>query len=322
MDAGKAIAVLAKQQGKHSIVEYCFCPEFDEKKMNMNMASLAPKAVPRGAYKIIAVPTTSGTASETNGASVVTDSSKLPHRKLIFASDAAKAAQLVLDAELCTGVPSYPTATCGMDVLTHAVEAFTSASQNPYSDAIAFGAIKLVAENLRKVLKDPQNIELRQNMHVASHMAGVAFGMANLGIVHAMGHPLSAVYNQAHGQTLATMLPVLMRFNMPARAEKYAEVAKAFGVHDKSKSIEDNAEAARQAVIQLSKDVGTARSIESYAGGSFESDLSNLTKQAMTDLCMLSTARMPKYKEVESLYREAFSNSTIYSSTPGVSAKL
>merc|ERR1712113_601288 len=162
-------------------------------------------------------------------------------------------------------------------------------------DAIAFGAIKLVAENLRAVLKNPKDVELRQNMHVASHMAGVAFGISSLGIVHAMGHPLSAVYNQAHGQTLATMLPVLIRFNMPARADKYAEVAKAFGVHDPSKSMEDNAEAARQAIIRLSQDVGTARSIESYANGNFEKDLANLTNRAMTDLCMLTTARVPTY---------------------------
>merc|ERR1740138_1061628 len=101
-----------------------------------------------------------------------------------------------------------------------------------------------------------------------------------------------------------------MRFNMPVRADKYAEVAKIFGVHDKSKSIEENAEAARQAIIQLSKDVGTARSIESYANGTFEKDLSKLTKQAMTDVCMLTTARMPKFREVEALYREAFSDST------------
>merc|ERR1712232_188306 len=137
-----------------------------------------------------------------------------------------------------------------------------------------------------------------------------------------MGHPLSAVYNQAHGQTLSTMLPVLMKFNMPARADKYAEVAKAFGVHDPSKSTEQNAEAARQAIIQLSKDVGTARSIESYANGNFERDLPHLAKQALTDICMLTTARVPKYEEVEDLYREAFCNDAFYTSTSGVSAKL
>merc|ERR1712113_749620 len=187
-------------------------------------------------------------------------------------------------------------------------------------DAIAFGAIKLVAENLRAVLKNPKDIELRQNMHVASHMAGVAFGILSLGIVHAMGHPLSAVYNQAHGQTLATMLAVLMKFNMPARADKNAEVAKAFGVHSASKSVEENAEAARQAIIQLSKDVGTARSIESYSNGSFEKDLPSLTRQALVDVCVLATPRAPKYAEVEALFREAFRDASYYTSAPA--AKL
>merc|ERR1711871_1327572 len=196
-----------------------------------------------------------------------------------------------------------------MDVLTHALEAFTSKAQNPYSDAIAIGAIKLVAENLRQVLKDPQNIELRQNMHVASHMAGIAFRIAPLGIVHAMGHPLSAKYNQAHGQTLATLLPVLMCFNMSAREDKYALVAQAFGVYDAKRSVSENAQAAVEAITALSNEVGTGRSIESYANGTFDADLDELSKQAMSDLSMLSTAKQPKFEDVRSLYREAFQNS-------------
>merc|ERR1711971_1388916 len=91
MDAGKAIAVLAKQEGNHSIAEYCFGPELDEKTMRMNRATLSPKAVPKGGFKIIAVPTTSGTASETNGGAVVTDASTFVHRKIIFVSDSAMA---------------------------------------------------------------------------------------------------------------------------------------------------------------------------------------------------------------------------------------
>jgi alcohol dehydrogenase class IV len=194
------------------------------------------------------------------------------------------------------------------------MEAFTSSGQNVYADAVALGAIKLVAQNLRPVLKDPTNLKLRENMHIASHMAGVAFNISPLGIVHAMGHPLSAVYNQAHGQTLSTLLPVLMRFNMSVRADKYAQVAEAFGVHDASKTDEQNAEAAIAAVAQLSNDVGTGRSIESYSGGNFEKDLPTLVRQALVDISMMSTARQPTFAEVESLYREAFSNKAVYTS--------
>jgi alcohol dehydrogenase class IV len=312
MDAGKAIATLAKQTETTEILDFCFAPSFDEAAMAMDRASLLPKKFAMSSHKIIAIPTTSGTASETNGASVVTDAYGPMHKKVIFVSDAAKASTIILDAELTVGVPAYPTATCGMDVLTHALEAYTSRDQNVYADAIALGAIKLVAQNLRGVLADPSNVELRQNMHIASHMAGVAFSISPLGIVHAMGHPLSAVYNQAHGQTLSTLLPVLMRFNMPERADKYAEVAKAFGVYEQGKSDEVNGENAVKAVIALSKSVGTARSIESYSAGNFKKDLPELCRQALCDVSLLTTARMPTYAQVEELYTAAFNDTSLY----------
>ena len=127
-------------------------------------------------------------------------------------------------------------------------------------------------------------------------MAGIAFGIAGLGICHAMGHPLSALLNKAHGQTLSTMLPHMcartfvlwhqplpfrgvcqtfshtigccrsMEFNLPVRADKYALVAQAFGVHDASASDEDNARSAIAACAELSKTVGTAMSIEQLGG--------------------------------------------------------
>lgn len=146
--------------------------------------------------------------------------------------------------------------------------------------------------------------------------------MSPLGIVHAMGHPLSAVYNQAHGQTLSTLLPILMRFNMPERAAKYAEVAKAFGVYVDGKSDEENGENAVQAVSLLSKQVGTARSIESYANGKFEADLPELCRQAITDLSMLSTARQPTYEQVEELYRAAFRDTSLYADQGSTAADV
>ncbi len=156
MDAGKAIALLAGQSPGDSILDYAICPELAAGTDNMvDRRTLAPKKVAssRNVPVIVAIPTTSGTASETNGAAVVTDTSSGPsHRKLIVASEAAKASMILLDAALCVGVPRYSTATCGMDVLTHALEAFTSNMKNPYSAAIAKGAIQIVAEHLRNVV--------------------------------------------------------------------------------------------------------------------------------------------------------------------------
>src|SRR5690606_36939803 len=106
------------------------------------------------------------------------------------------------------------TATCGMDVLTHAIEAYTSSRHNPYSDGIALRAIAMVGEQLPAACNDGSNLEARAQMLVASHLAGLAFSSAGLGICHAMGHPLSARFGAAHGQTLATLLPHVMRFNL------------------------------------------------------------------------------------------------------------
>eukprot|EP00750_Incisomonas_marina_P018993 INCI3189.2.p1 GENE.INCI3189.2~~INCI3189.2.p1 ORF type:complete len:364 (-),score=51.23 INCI3189.2:1003-2001(-) len=217
MDAGKAIAMLAGQGPDASILDFCICPMLADDQESVDRTSLVPKKFPKthGVPAIVAIPTTSGTASETNGAAVITDTTNASkHRKLIVISEACKAKLILLDAALTVGVPRYATATCGMDVLTHSLEAFTSAMSNPYGDAVARGAIELVAENLRTVVENPSDLDAREKMHLASHMAGVAFNISGLGICHAMGHPLSALFHQAHGQTLATMLPHIMRFNV------------------------------------------------------------------------------------------------------------
>lgn len=316
MDAGKAMACLSAELAGSQLVDFCMCPELQDGTERMNMATLQPKKMPTGKVPpIIAVPTTSGTASETNGAAVITHQ----HRKLIFGNPMAAAKLVILDPELTVPVPRYPTATCGMDVLTHAIEAFTANKSNPYSDSIALGAIKIVAEYLPLVLAEPANVEYRGQMQLASHMAGIAFGITGLGLVHSMGHPLSAIFHQAHGQTLATMLPHVMGYNLDNCKDKYAQVAMAFGVHHPLKSAEENARRAIDAVARLSIEVGTARSIRSF--GAKEEDLATLVKQTLTDVCMLSTPVYPSAKEIENMYRAAWDDDRLYPSS-GPASKL
>eukprot|EP00040_Diaphanoeca_grandis_P043675 m.9937 g.9937 ORF g.9937 m.9937 type:complete len:434 (-) comp8022_c0_seq1:750-2051(-) len=323
MDAGKAIAVLGGEDDDANVADYCSQPKLQAKSTTIDFTSLIPAEMATGdACKIIAVPTTSGTASETNGHAVVTLNSG---RKVIFSSPKAKAAIIVLDAELCVGVPAYSTATCGMDVLTHALEAYTAKKQNAYADAIAIGAIKLVAENLLAVSKNRSDVKLRGNMHLASHMAGVAFNLSGLGIVHAMGHPLSAMYHQAHGQTLSTLLPYLMEFNLEKCASKYAEVAKAFGVHQAHLSDTENAKLAIKAIAQLSHQVGTDRPISVMHKGTYTDfvakDVPELITQALSDLSIVSTVRKPSAEDMAAIYKEAY-HGTRYLTTPTPSSKL
>lgn len=319
MDAGKAMACLAAEPAGSKMVDFCMCPELRAGTEQMDMASFMPKKLPAGKVApIIAVPTTSGTASETNGSAVITHNEAGASRKLIFTNPLGAAKLVVLDPELTVPVPRYPTATCGMDVLTHAIEAFTARTSNPYSDSIALGAIKLVAEYLPRTLAEPTNVEYRSQMQFASHMAGIAFGISGLGLVHSMGHPLSAFYHQAHGQTLATMLPHVMEYNLGACKAKYAQVAAAFGVHHPLKSEEENARRAIEAVARLSIDVGTARSIRSF--GAKEADIAPLVKQVLTDVCMTTTPVYPSAKDVEALFRKAWEDERLYPSAPA--AKL
>lgn len=315
MDAGKAIAVLAGEPEDTDVVQFCSQPRLREGSADrVDIASYFPPqfSAPGAAHPIIAIPTTSGTASETNGAAVLTaEAEGGATRKLIFNDAQAKAAIIVLDPELTLGVPAYPTACTGMDVLTHAVEAFTSRAANPMSDALALGAVRLVAGNLEALVTggDLRHLERRAAMHTASHMAGCAFNIAQLGLCHAMGHPLSTYYGQPHGQTLATLLPEVMRFNAehPKTAAKYATIAELFGVLRPGASDAENARRAADAVAALAAAVGTGRCIaELDTRGSFEADLPGLVQQALTDPSMLMTPRRPRAEDVERIYRLAW----------------
>lgn len=325
MDCAKAVSVIASNRGGPGVDVAAFCrnPVLDPATGQIDPASAVPSRLPkRDGLPIICVPTTSGTASECNGGAVITDSDAATPRKLVFSHGSAAAKLTLLDPVLTLKLPAYPTATCGMDALTHALEAFTSRRQNPFSDAVAYGVIRTVAEWLPRLVDDLADLEARSQIQLASHMAGQAFGVAGLGICHAVGHPLSAMLHQAHGQTLATMLPHIMQFNLPARADKYARVAECFGVREPGLSDEENARRAIKAVAELSIRVGTAKSITDLGGGA--DIIPELAQQAMSDTSMMATPLQPTMHEVKELYRLALTNPVLYPAAPKtlVAAKL
>ena len=277
MDCGKSIALLASNPGT---VE------------EMQGAQPTPAAAP-----VIAVPTTAGTGSETNSACVITNTRL--GRKTYVVHPSITPAFSVLDPDLTVGLPTYPTATCGFDVLTHAVEAFVSVGANAYSDAIALEAIRKVAGNLRKVVTDGQDIEARSQMLLGSAMAAQAFNVTGLGSAHGTGHAISARLNAAHGQTLATMLPHVMEYNMSVREEKYAEVARIL-----APSGPETGAGAIDAVIQLRSDISIDRSI-SDLGGSGDL-LSVLIEDALADPVNVTNPRQVDQAGFETMYEAAW----------------
>lgn len=293
MDCGKYVA-LAAPSGIDDL-SLAFTPELGDDD-RIDMSTLAPaKNVSGPTVTTIAVPTTSGTASETNGGGLITRESD--HRKLGFSGATALPEVIILDPSLVTGLPPQATAACGMDVLAHAIEAYTSVKANPHADVQALEAIRLTGAWLPAAVEDGMNMEARSAMHLASHLAGRAFSSGPLlGLVHATGHPISATFGIAHGQTLATMLPPVMAFNSDVVADRYASVGAALGT-------EADPDAAIAAVQKLSAAVGTDKSLTDL--GATESDIDDLTTDALRDFIILTTPRMPSRSEVSDLYQQA-----------------
>lgn len=277
MDCGKSIALLASNPGK---VE------------EMQGSEPTPAVAP-----VIAVPTTAGTGSETNNACVITNTRL--GRKTYVVHPSITPVFSVLDPDLTVGLPTYPTATCGFDVLTHAIEAFVSIGANAYSDTIALEAISKVAGNLRKVVADGKDIEARSQMLLGSAMAAQAFNVTGLGSAHGTGHAISARLDAAHGQTLATMLPHVMEYNMTVREEKYAEVAKILAPKGAA-----TGSGAIDAVLELRSDIGIDRSITDLGG---EGNLLNiLLEDAMADPVNRTNPRTVDQAGFEAMYNAAW----------------
>jgi alcohol dehydrogenase class IV len=297
MDCGKYIA-LAAPNGVDNL-HLAFAPNLDAND-RIDFGTLAPRAqASKPGLPTIALPTTSGTASETNGGGLITDTLTNPkvHRKLTFSNPSVAPAVVLLDPTLTLGMPARGTAACGMDVLTHAIECYTSAGSNPYADALALHAIRLTGQWLPKVVINGSDLEARAQMQIASHLAGRAFSSGPLlGLVHATGHPISGQLHQAHGQTLATMLPHVMRFNRDVVARRYADIGEALGS-------EHDPEAGIAAVEKLSATVGTNKKLREL--GASNDNINDLTQDALRDLIILNTPKYPTRGDIHELYARA-----------------
>ncbi|MEB2313522.1 MAG: iron-containing alcohol dehydrogenase [Sorangiineae bacterium] len=279
MDAAKAIAIVGPNGGH--ITDYPF--------------GCQPATPPQ---RVIALPTTAGTGSETNMYGVITEPAL--GRKILVGHPDLTPALVILDPLLTIDAPPGVTATCGMDVLTHAIEAFTCVRANPFSDSVALRAMSMVAAFLPRAFDDGGDVEARAQMLLAANLAGVAFTNSGLGLCHAMGHPLGARLGVSHGQALSTLLPAVMRFNLRVVAERYAQAAIALGVAEPGASDEENAARAIAAVEQLSARVGTAR-----RGGELGIEpalIPTLVEDAFADSLMAATPRMPERADVRALY--------------------
>ncbi len=172
---------------------------------------------------LILVPTTAGTGSEVTPIAIVTTGAS---EKKGVVSPQLLPDLALLDADLTLGLPRHVTAATGVDAMVHAIEAYTSKiKKNPISDALARQALSLLAANLRTVCEEPENRAARSDMLLGSMLAGMAFTNAPVGAVHALAYPLGGHFHVPHGLSNSLVLTQVMRFNAPAAAELYSEIA-------------------------------------------------------------------------------------------------
>tara|TARA_A200000113_G_scaffold220544_1_gene230873 strand:+ start:1139 stop:2284 length:1146 start_codon:yes stop_codon:yes gene_type:complete len=171
---------------------------------------------------IVAVPTTAGTGSEVGRASVITNS-ETHEKKIIFHPKVLPSA-VICDPELTVGMPSFITAGTGLDAFAHCVEAFSSPHYHPMSQGIAVEGMKLVIQNLPIAYNDPGNIEARSHMMSAAMMGATAF-QKGLGAIHALSHPIGAIYNTHHGTTNAVCMPAVLDMNAEKISARFNQVA-------------------------------------------------------------------------------------------------
>lgn len=185
------------------------------------------RANPDTIAPIVAVPTTAGTGSEVGRAGVLTDSAT--HRKKIIFHPKLMPTVTICDPELTVGMPAFITAGTGMDALAHCLEAYCSPHYHPMSHGIALEGMRLVLENLPRVYAQPDDLDSRAQMMAAAAMGAVAF-QKGLGAIHALSHPIGAVYNTHHGTTNAVVMPMVLEFNRPAIEERMDRAAAYLGV--------------------------------------------------------------------------------------------
>ena len=282
MDTAKGIGIV------------CNNPEFADIVSLEGTADTKKKCVP-----IIALPTTAGTAAETTINYVIIDEKK--QKKMVCVDPNDIPAVAIVDAELMYSLPKSLTASTGMDAMTHAIEGLITKAAWEMSDMFEIKAIEMIYKYLPIAVNDPKNPEGRNGMAVAQYIAGMAFSNVGLGVDHGMAHPMSALHDVPHGVACAILLPVVMRFNAPAAKAKYVDIAKACGVYKDNMTVDEAAEAACQAIADLSKLVGIPQHLSDL--GITEADIPALAEQAIHDVCTPGNPREVTKDDIIALYK-------------------
>lgn len=269
--------------------------------------------------QLVAIPTTSGTGSEVTSFAVITDKKngniKYPLADYELTPDVA-----IIDPQFVKTMPKSITADTGMDVLTHAIEAYVSVLASDYTNALAMKAIELIFKYLPRSYENPDDEVAREKVHNASCIAGMAFTNAFLGINHSLAHKLGGEFHIPHGRANAVLLPHVIKYNsqIPTKFTifpkygkfvadyRYAQIARQLNLGGTTQ--EEQVDALIAAVIDLMKKINMPLSIRELGidEKEFMSKVPKLAERAFEDQCTTSNPRYPLVSELEEIYRQAY----------------
>ena len=274
---------------------------FDDVKDPFTVPELRTKA------KFLAIPSTSGTATEVTAFSVITDYTtqiKYPLADYNLTPDIA-----IVDPALAETMPPVLTAHTGMDALTHAIEAYVATMNSPFSDPLAIQAIVMIKEYLIESYKGDKNA--RAQMHIAQCLAGMAFSNALLGITHSMAHKTGAVFNIPHGCANAIYLPYVIDYNKKACADRYADIAKALKL--KGNSNDELIDALTAMIIEMNQMMDIPNSLKEYgiSDEDFNKNVDRISANAILDACTGCNPRSITVEEMKRLYTCTFTGQKV-----------
>ena len=272
-----------------------------------------------GKAKLVAIPTTSGTGSEVTSFAVISD--KKNNMKYPLADYELTPNVAIIDPQFVMSLPKAATADTGLDVLTHAIEAYVSVMASDYTDGLAIKAIQLVFKYLPRAYKNgADDAEAREKMHNASCIAGMAFTNAFLGLNHSIAHKIGGEYHVPHGRANAVLLPHVIRYNASTPSkfvsfpkynkfvadEKYAEIAAALNLP--ASTTEEGVESLVNAIIDLMKEVNEPLSFKDCGidEKTYMDKLSEIADKAFEDQCTTANPKLPLVKEIEQIMIDAY----------------
>ena len=268
--------------------------------------------------KMVAIPTTSGTGSEVTSFAVITDKEK--NKKYPLADYELTPDVAIVDPDLVMSLPKSVTADTGMDVLTHAIEAYVSNMASDYTDGLAEKAVELVFENLQEAYEHGDNKLAREKMHNASTIAGMAFTNAFLGINHSLAHKIGGEFHLPHGRINAILLPYVIRYNSskPSKFvsfpkyeyfiadQKYYRLAKKTGL--KADTVEEGISSLIEKIIEMNKELNIPSSFKE-AGieeQEFLAKVDMLADRAFEDQCTTANPRLPLVTELKQILLDSY----------------